>query len=684
MEIKNYHQEALVSGVQSRKYGFEMNAKMYDILISKMYTNKPGAVIRELSANAWDAHVEAGKADVPFEIHLPTWLDKSFHIRDYGTGIPHDKFEHIYTNVGSSTKEDTNELIGGFGLGSKTPFTMTDTFIVENWCDGRKTTWVCFKDKGEPQVSKVADESSDEPSGLKVSFSFDEGDVLEFTMQVPKQLRYFPVKPKITGGEGNIEFKPLPDGWETKEYFYTKGDRYSRENYVVMGNVCYSLSYSEFPYEYHSLFDRSLTIKVGIGDVDIPPSREHLEMTPRTKAHIVGVLNKIRKEYADDVQDQVSKCKTSWDLRKVLYEVNKGLLKNPQYITWKGKPVDWYSYSNSLVEQVAGYRVKAVYSSYANVYRKSHLRMRAAIDGLYEYYVNDLGQGFSKHINDNYSSYANIRTVKIFHIDGITKKNKDTLVQKAISDIEAEIGEKPKLLSSIIGFPAQSTRSTKVPSGKSEPNQVFLIDSHISMHESLKKHMEEQSDLPKDGYYFELNNWSLRGDPKVRARELIDANLVAYLDKPLYAVRAKTVPKLDKSMIPITYKLLESFEKDLTAKAKEAKRISVISDSLPHINEEHFSIGKVIKDKQLAAYMRYSKIVKKKRSVNRLEQYSDLYHRIFFKPVELDVDVPVKLKKLNEKYKPIGTLLETLTVSWNPKRTQDNIDTLINFINDNR
>ena len=680
MEIQNNHQQAQVTGVSSRGFGFEMNAKMYDILISKMYTNKQGAVIRELSANAWDAHVEAGKPDVPFDLHLPTWLDKSFYIRDYGTGIPHDKFEHIYTNVGASTKEGSNDYIGGFGLGSKTPFTMTDTFMVENYHGGIKSTWICFKDKGEPQVSKVGEEPSDESSGLKVSFSFDEGDVPEFTKQVSRQLRFFPVKPNITGGEGRITFPELPDGWESKEYFYTNtstnpyGDS---NNYLVMGNVAYLLDASNFDYTLRPIFNKGLTIKAPIGAVDIPPSREHLEMTPRTKAYVMEVLTRIKREYSKDVQAQVDKCDNFWELRKVVFDMN-GSLVIPQEITWKGEAIDWTRAKQTYITNIAGYSVKGIQPRYSNVYRASHVKLRDVIDGTAKYYVNDLGTSYSKHINETYRGidYTN---VNILHVDGLTVKTKDTLLAEAIKAIKEETGVTPLLLSSIFGFPPKKVKPL-VPVGKSEPNQVFKVPVKIiSADSSLKGNLEEQGDLPKEGYYMELHHWSTSTDIK-RVRDLMEAGLLHFLDKPLYLIRAKTIPKLPKSMILLTEKHLMSLEKVIIEKHKEVQYNRNVVNFVHSISSTHMEAIAGLKDRELKVYARFSNYVRKQYHTFSGDT-GRLYQLLFSKALEYSPKLPTKLNRLRTKYEPIHDLLGALCSSYNPDTNKKRIGTLITLIN---
>lgn len=687
MEIKNYHQEAQVSGVTSNSFGFEMNAKMYDILISKMYTNKPGAVIRELSANAWDAHVEAGKVDTPFDLHLPTWLDKSFYIRDYGTGIPHEKFEHIYTNVGASTKEDTNDLIGGFGLGSKTPFTMTDTFIVENWRDGRKTTWACFKDKGEPQVSMVADELSTEASGLKVSFSFDEGDVPEFTKQVVKQLKFFPVKPNVTGGEGSITFEELPDGWDTQTYFYKNSsidNPYGiRSNYVVMGNVAYVLDSSEFDYKLRGFFSRGLTIRAPIGAVDIPPSREHLEMTSRTKSYILAVLDTIKKEYQSSIQSKLDACKKDMEVRRVVYDLNNEILNNPKELLWKGQELDWHAFRVSYVTHVAGYLIKCISRGYKNVYRATKLSVRSLIDKKHSYYVNDLGTGFSKHINDNYHNYDTSNMV-IFHIDGSTSKDKDERVKKAIAILEEELDEEVKLLSSVFGFPLKATK-VQTTGQRLEPNQVFKVPATgITSTSSFSSQLLPQTDLPQDGYYMELSNWTIKSLPKLNMRVILGcSDFPKFLDKPLYVIRSKTIPKLDKSMVPLDEKVIKSLKGAIVTKYKQGVDRKLLHSVTSEVSPTYKYLLPAIKDKKLKVFIRYCCIFNYNRNPINTGELLTLHNAIFSKSIDYQAKLPSKVEKLNAKIKPYINVVEQISCRWSESLNTERMGDLVQIIIDN-
>ena len=72
---------------EENQFSIEASAKAFMILSDGLYSNKILAVIRELSTNAYDSHVDAGVGDRAFEVHLPTRLEPFFHVRDFGTSM---------------------------------------------------------------------------------------------------------------------------------------------------------------------------------------------------------------------------------------------------------------------------------------------------------------------------------------------------------------------------------------------------------------------------------------------------------------------------------------------------------------------------------------------------------------------------------------------------------------------
>ena len=68
MKLDTTPQDVAVAGnFETSAFGMEASAHAFDIIADKIYTHKVRAVIREISCNAHDAHVEAGKPD-PFGV----------------------------------------------------------------------------------------------------------------------------------------------------------------------------------------------------------------------------------------------------------------------------------------------------------------------------------------------------------------------------------------------------------------------------------------------------------------------------------------------------------------------------------------------------------------------------------------------------------------------------------------
>jgi len=186
---------------EERVFNIAGTAKAFKILSDGLYSDKIGAVIRELSCNAKDAHVDAGKGDVPFEIHLPNSLEPWFAVTDFGIGLCHDDIMHLYSTYFESTKTDSNEVTGCLGLGSKSPFAYVDAFTVEARWNGKMTLYSCFyNEQGIPSITVMAEPfDTDEVNGLTIKMPVKEQDMREFGRKAEASLRRFDPAPIVTG-----------------------------------------------------------------------------------------------------------------------------------------------------------------------------------------------------------------------------------------------------------------------------------------------------------------------------------------------------------------------------------------------------------------------------------------------------------------------------------------------------
>lgn len=292
---------AVVSNVNSiSEFKIKSNYRSFQILSSGLYANKIRAIIRELGCNAKDSHVAAGKGDVAFDLHLPTYLEPYFAIRDYGTGLTHDQVVNIYTTYFESTKTNSNDFIGALGLGSKSPFSYTDNFTVTAICNGIKGIYTAFvNEHGVPSVALMADSQTDEPNGVEVKFAVDsKDDFNKFRNEAQTVFTYFPVKPNMVGASCAVktvkysEVDVIPGINVLNEEYNRYND--SSTSIAVMGCIAYPIA---VPNEESNLgtlashLRKNLEISFDIGDLEFQASREGLQYTKQT---IEAIKNKLQ------------------------------------------------------------------------------------------------------------------------------------------------------------------------------------------------------------------------------------------------------------------------------------------------------------------------------------------------------------------------------------------------------
>jgi len=317
---------------EQSNYTIEATAKAFSILSDQLYSNKVRAVIRELSTNAYDSHVDAGKSDTPFEVHLPSSMEPHFAIRDYGTGLGHDDCMHLYTTYFRSNRTDSNDAVGCMGLGSKSPFAYSDSFTVESFFNGEHRTYNAYKnEEDEPVFALLNTQATSEPNGLKVSLSVTsntyDNDFNEFITEAEDLYKYFEVQPKITGQSIEIEpdeFIIEGDGWAVRKTRGTHGA------YALMGQVAYPIDEDQFnnDRETYSILKTNLNITFGIGELSITPSRESLSYNKHTIASIIKKCAEIKDNAEKVAEEAVSEADTLWDARLSYISITKssGLL----------------------------------------------------------------------------------------------------------------------------------------------------------------------------------------------------------------------------------------------------------------------------------------------------------------------------------------------------------------------
>ena len=340
---KNYVETNMTG---STSFSIKASAKAFKILSDGLYSDKIRAVIRELSCNALDSHTGAGCPDKPIIVHLPNKLEPWFSVRDEGLGLSIDNVLKLYTTYFESTKTDSNDQIGALGLGSKSPFSYTDSFTIVSRYNGIESLYSAYIGvNGEPSIQHILDIETSEPNGVEIKFGVNDDDIKVFKEKAQIVFRAFKVHPDIIG---NAEYIPLSrgtlilsgDGWS----LYESTGYNNRTAFAVQGNIEYPIDTSNIrgiTKDQMFVLRQNIYIDFPIGDLDIAASREQLGYDENTVNNIKRVADEVFSELVETLNKSISDCKSLWDASIVSKKLLNRIYDASNYITltWKKKQI---------------------------------------------------------------------------------------------------------------------------------------------------------------------------------------------------------------------------------------------------------------------------------------------------------------------------------------------------------
>ena len=286
-------------------------------ILSNIYRDAYGATLREYAANARDSHIEAGNAS-PIEITLPTVWEPTLTVCDYGSGLSRDALITVYSRYGKSTKRDTNEQVGAFGIGAKSAFTIATQFTVTAIKDGQRTLALfSLNHDGVPTVTVLAEEVTPDPDGVTIAIPVDDVEAMNRAAD-----RIFSTwEPGTVLVNGEPPSDALSGMLRVTDDVYASSSVYAETSpnlSLIMGGVAYPASEAMLELAQRDVSDPdvlevfehltarrrlSIAARVPLGSVDITPSREDLRDTPRT----IAMLRKVVEQHVGNVAAAVGR-----------------------------------------------------------------------------------------------------------------------------------------------------------------------------------------------------------------------------------------------------------------------------------------------------------------------------------------------------------------------------------------
>lgn len=360
MKLKLDERKAERDGSLTEKvFNVKCSPQAFKILADNLYSNKDRAVVRELTCNSHDSHLEkyGDKAnEIPIDIHIPNYLEPWFSIRDYGNGMSHEfmmgEIEVNGQKVGyctafHSSKSDSNEQSGLYGLGKLAILSVTDSYSITSitHCSksggdsgvNMKRFYTVCREMGFPTIIFMGESETNEKTGVEIkapisNYSSFEKEAIGFlsNLDVNFNISGTTLRPR------NLEAVLNRGSWRAFKNDYSSSDGVMAK----IGIVRYPISNNHLP---AVLQHKSLEIDFPIGSLEITPSRESLSYNEGTIKLIKDRTGEIVREIKEEFNAKLAVASNLWEARKLINSLNSGELSRFSSIitncTYNGKPV---------------------------------------------------------------------------------------------------------------------------------------------------------------------------------------------------------------------------------------------------------------------------------------------------------------------------------------------------------
>lgn len=288
------------------------NAKIFYMLTSGFYSRPRESMFREICANALD---EAPHASRPFLVTLPHAMQPELVVRDWGRGMSHAFVMQRAMSLGDSTKDHDDDAIGGFGLGMKTPFCVTEQFSLVVYRGDHKQTYVIDRKDGTPRPQTDAAmieplEGDEQCTGTELRIPIPEKDWYEFREIAARILQLFP----------QDSFELIGAHVSAPEYVreaasYAVLKESSARTYARMGCIAYRLDLEAIygdAWQELGAPSTGLELRFPIGALTVTPNREALLLDDRTRDAVKAALQSALDDFSAEFTAHVQAAPTQW------------------------------------------------------------------------------------------------------------------------------------------------------------------------------------------------------------------------------------------------------------------------------------------------------------------------------------------------------------------------------------
>jgi hypothetical protein len=281
-------------------------------MLSKFYSDAVGSLIRETTSNALDSHREINSSEpIVVSFHINDEGNYEFSVEDFGVGINKDTINNILRKYGKSTKRNSVNQLGAFGLGWKSPLAYTSGFYFTGRKDGIEIKCMMYEGEEDIKIDVLYEGTTKEKNGCKVTVPVKSSDKGDFIEKISEQLAYFE----------NVYFnvKDLNNNFKIhREKDFQYSDLCTDHNlHICLDNVYYPIDFQKLGINPINI---ALGLRFSLTDGLFPvPNRESIKYTLETKEIILDKINKVANWAAEKYNETITDTK---DIYKVMEHYN--------------------------------------------------------------------------------------------------------------------------------------------------------------------------------------------------------------------------------------------------------------------------------------------------------------------------------------------------------------------------
>lgn len=315
----------------------DIAAKMLIDFLSDLYPQPRKTICTEFVQNALDSHKRANKSDVPIDIYLPNERFPYYVIRDYGVSMDDDTVKTTFSRALDSTKRDSDDYIGGYGVGRLCFAPYSGLMFFTTFINGYKTVWQFRLKGGKGGITEISKTKSDEPQGVEVKIPIKSEDFTYFNNQIKFTYCFLKTKPNVKNVQGfsYSDNKVLLSKESEYEIYSERFENQSSRPFATIGGL-------PFPIDTHAIGgnvpDLPIVLHFKVGEIDHTPSRDSIKYNEKSTNAILNKLNMV----VEDVQEYISNKSKEF---KNIYEANCFVSKI-------------YNGSNTLTQFVRRYNIQ--------------------------------------------------------------------------------------------------------------------------------------------------------------------------------------------------------------------------------------------------------------------------------------------------------------------------------------